>query len=824
MFVDPDARDPEPRDPEAFVPCLDLYTEKVWVNSGSVFDPEEEEKVLPVMALGFDYGGRVVRARGRRVLPGSEASDPAPREAARELAARRLLESFGPVEIACVDSVSVKLGSVVDYLLRTDGDPHALCSFSAYALPQLRRFGWRIRVADDYPVVVAEADPPFYAEVGGDEETTDWFDLELGVEVDGRRVNLLPGLIRLLESVPASARLDELSPSGARFFALPIDGNRFVTLSPERVRVLLKVLREIYQPEAGDRTRLRLPGLQAWALGEMDAFFAGPGRCQDGRPGISWRGREDVLSRGRTLHAAPTEEATPPRGLRATLRPYQRMGLAWLDRLRAADAGGILADDMGLGKTLQAIAHIVAEKEAGRLKEPVLVVAPTSLVGNWQRELARFAPYLQTLVLHGPGRHRLFSRLAHCEVAITTYPALLRDQARLEKTTFGLLLLDEAQAIKNPKSQAHRAVSALSARRRLCLSGTPVENSLSELWALSEFANPGLLGEAEWFAQRYTRPIEREGRTERLEDLRHLVAPFILRRTKEEVAQDLPPKTEIIRPVDLNGAQRDLYESIRLAGHAQVRRAIAENGLAASTVTILDALMKLRQVCCDPRLLPGEAARDVTASAKYDLLLELCQQQLAAGRRLLVFSQFSSMLALIGAGLSQAQIPFVSLTGATTNRQQKVDAFQSGKVAVFLISLKAGGTGLNLTAADTVIHYDPWWNPAAQAQATDRAHRLGQKKPVFVYNLIVASGVEERMLVLQRRKRQLAEGVLGRTGEGSDSASPSDGGRGGGGLPLSRSEVDSLFAPIDAPETGYEFARGVGAAPRAPAAKSDDST
>ncbi len=542
------------------------------------------------------------------------------------------------------------------------------------------------------------------------------------------------------------------------------------------------MLRELYQPGEDDGARLRFAAIAAGALAELDAAF---GRRPDGSPGLHWTGSAaGIQDRAQALRLGPPPgDITPPPGLRAELRPYQREGLAWLQHLRALDAGGVLADDMGLGKTLQAIAHIVAEKDAGRLDRPALVLAPTSLVGNWQRELARFAPYLNVLVLHGPGRHRLWAKLAHADVVVTTYPALLRDEERLAGKQFHLALLDEAQAIKNPRSQAHQLALKIDARQRICLSGTPVENSLSELWALFEFCNPGLLGDAEWFAHRFTRPIERENRTERLADLRAQVGPFILRRIKEQVARELPPKTEIIRPVELHGSQRDLYESLRLAVHDEVRTAIAEKGLGASTITILDALMKLRQVCCDPRLLRGEAAREVRESAKYQLLMELVSQQRAAGRRLLIFSQFTTMLGLIGQGLRQAGVPFVALTGSTVNRQKPVDDFQAGKVDVFLISLKAGGTGLNLTSADTVIHYDPWWNPAAQAQATDRAHRIGQKNPVFVYNLIVAGSVEERMLALQRRKRELAQGILAPVSAAAATMSVQD--------------VESLLAPID---------------------------
>jgi superfamily II DNA or RNA helicase len=787
----------------AATPCLRLYTERLTVNVGDSFDPQEEDKVLPVLALAFDYQGRLVRASDRREIIGDSV-----RDSAGESRARQILESFGPLDLACLDDVTAKLGSQADYVVRTDADTHALCSFTAYAVPQLRALGWRIDVAADYPWQTVDQDPPLFAEilrrpagrdsVGGEnnrENNNDWFSLHLGIEVEGRRINLLPVLLDLLERMSPTTRLEALTPPGARGFALPTGDGRFVTIPTQRMQVLLRVISELHgkagpdKPERGkkagkaNREELRFPGIAAHALAEMEAALD---PRADGRPPVSWSGATAVKDRGRALHAgAPPDEITPPPGLRADLRPYQRQGLAWLQHLRAQDAGAVLADDMGLGKTLQAIAHVVAEKDAGRLRDPAVVVTLTSLVGNWRREIARFAPYLKVLVMHGPGRHKLWARMAHADVIVTTYPAMVRDADRWEGRAIHLALLDEAQAIKNPRSQAHEAIMRLCARHRVCLSGTPVENSLSELWSLFEFVNPGLLGEAEWFAQRYTRPIEREGRTERLVELRGQVAPFILRRMKEEVATELPPKTEIVRPVELKGPQRDLYEGLRLAGHAEVRKAIADKGLGASTITILDALMKLRQVCCDPRLLPAEVARSLTDSAKYDLLIELVQQQRAAGRRMLVFSQFASMLALIAHGLRDAEVPFVVLTGATQNRDKPIDDFQSGRADVFLISLKAGGTGLNLTTADTVIHYDPWWNPAVQAQATDRAYRIGQKKPVFVYNLIVAGSVEERMLALQRRKRALAEGLLGRASEGEFQLSPA--------------EIDTLFAPIEDP-------------------------
>jgi SNF2 family DNA or RNA helicase len=300
-----------------------------------------------------------------------------------------------------------------------------------------------------------------------------------------------------------------------------------------------------------------------------------------------------------------------------------------------------------------------------------------------------------------------------------------------------------------------------------------------------DFLNPGMLGDADRFRADFRVPIEVHGEAARLEALRDQVRPYILRRTKDLVAPELPAKTEIVRAVELTGAQRDLYESIRLAAHADVRAQIRARGFGASTIQILDALLKLRQVCCDPRLVASEAARAVDASSKLDLLADLVQQQLAAGRRILVFSQFARMLALISERLLGHGVGHLTLTGSTADRQRPIDAFERGRADVFLISLKAGGTGLNLTSADTVIHYDPWWNPAAQAQATDRAHRIGQTRPVFVFNLIAAGSVEERMLALQTHKRRLADAILAPAGAGQAAAA------------LTERDVDDLLSPLD---------------------------
>jgi len=687
-------------------------------------------------------------------------------------AAQRVLEGFGAIDLGQLADCAVSPGADADYVVAVDGDVHALCAFTAYAIPQLRALGWDVTIDRDFPWQVVDGDAPLYA---GAQSDGDWFTLELGVEIGGHRVDLVPALLDLLDAIGDLGTLARPA-SGRRCLAVRVDERRWLPVPYARLRLLAKVLIELYG-EGGRGTATRAPVIRAPLIAELCATL------HDGTRPVRWIGDTRIRDRAFALALGPRRSeplALPPGLLHADLRPYQREGVAWLQHLRAHGAHGILADDMGLGKTLQTIAHVAIEKAAGRLDRPALVVTMTSLVGNWRRELARFAPSLRVGVYHGSDRRAL--ALAEHDVVITTYPLAARDRDELAEQPFHLLVLDEAHAIKNADAQASDAVRRFSARHRLCLTGTPIENHLGELWSLFDFLDPGLLGAKDEFAAHFRAPIEDKADTLRLAALRDRVRPFILRRTKATVAPELPPKTQLVRAVELAGAQRELYEGIRVAAHADVRAHIRQRGLAASTIAILDALLKLRQVCCDPRLVACDAARGVTGSAKLAILLELLAQELADGRRILVFSQFARMLGLISEALLARGIRHVALTGATTDRDKPIDAFQSGRADVFLISLKAGGTGLNLTAADTVIHYDPWWNPAAQAQATDRAHRIGQTKPVFVHDLIVAGSVEERMLALQRKKRMLASAIL-EAGTGLAGA-------------LDERDIDDLLAPL----------------------------
>jgi superfamily II DNA or RNA helicase len=738
--------------PARCTPCVTLQAESLFV--------EDDEVATAVIRLDFEYGGRRVRSNDPR---GGW------RDRVAELAALRALESFGVIELANLDECAVTPGSDVDYVVALDGDVHTLCAFSAYAVPQLRQLGWHVAVAPDYPWQVVGGDVPLYAAAEPDRDRPDWFGLELGVELDGHRINLLPALLDLLEGAVDLATLDR----PRRCVAVRIDDRRWLPVPPGRLRLLAKVLLELY----GDGPRIRLPAIRAPLIAELCATL------HDGERPLRWIGDRKIREQAYAIALGPRNDiVTEARGITAELRSYQRDGVAWLQHLRANDAGGVLADDMGLGKTLQTIAHIMIEKEQGRLDRPAMVVTLTSVVGNWMRELQRFAPSLRITSHHGPHRHAQRGELASYDVIVTTYPIVSRDRDELAELPLHLLVLDEAHSVKNAGSQAADAVRALTARHRVCLSGTPIENHLGELWSLFDFLMPGLLGGRDEFTTKFRVPIEEHGDRKRLEALRERVRPYILRRTKDAVARELPAKTHLVRAVELPGAQRELYESIRVAAHADVRNHIRSRGLAGSTIAILDALLKLRQVCCDPRLVSVAAARDITASAKLDVLLALVEQQLADGRRILVFSQFARMLSLISEALLARGIGHVTLTGQTVDRQKPIEAFQAGKVDVFLISLKAGGAGLNLTGADTVIHYDPWWNPAAQAQATDRAHRIGQTKPVFVYDLIVAGSVEERMLGLQRHKRRLADAILA---------------QGYNGAALSERELEDLLAPLD---------------------------
>ena len=450
-----------------------------------------------------------------------------------------------------------------------------------------------------------------------------------------------------------------------------------------------------------------------------------------------------------------------PEGLTASLRPYQLQGVSYLNFLDEYGFGGILADEMGLGKTIQTLAFLQLMKNRG-VTGPNLIVVPTSVLPNWDREAEKFVPNLTRVIVYGTRRENIFRKIADADIVITTYALLRRDLEELEQFDFNSIILDEAQNIKNPNTITTKSVRNINARLKLCLSGTPIENNLFELWSLFEFLMPGFLGSQHAFQRGVIKPIK-EGDMETLEYLRTRVKPFILRRTKAEVVKDLPPKIESVTYCALADEQAELYSSLAAKLRDQVLSDVDKKGMAKSQMSILDALLKLRQICCHPKLLkmdmPGYSAN--MPSGKFETFKDMIIDIVEEGHKVLVFSQFVQMLQHIRSWLQMTDIPFCYLDGSSKDRLEQVDKFNNTpEIPIFLISLKAGGTGLNLTSADYVIHYDPWWNPAVESQATDRAHRIGQARQVFSYKLICLNTVEEKILKLQDMKRGVAEAVI----------------------------------------------------------------
>jgi SNF2 family DNA or RNA helicase len=453
-------------------------------------------------------------------------------------------------------------------------------------------------------------------------------------------------------------------------------------------------------------------------------------------------------------------QLTEKSGLNAQLRPYQQKGVEWLHRLHQHGLGGLLADDMGLGKTLQILSFLWQCKCRGQLNKPVLILVPTSLLGNWQAEAETFTPALSLQVLHGPKRAEHFPHLNRFDLIITSYPLLIRDLEVLLEVDWGILILDEAQAIKNDGSRSAKAVREFNVRMNICISGTPLENHLGELWALFDFMLPGLLGSKAQFKDWFKIPIQQQQNSRQQDLLLQRIAPVMLRRNKQTVLPQLPPKVHQLCTIPLSEEQQEIYQDIESQMRERVRESIQQRGVDGSRMHILNALTRLRQVCCDPRLLAETGSTGLLHSAKLSRLLDMLDEMLQQGRRILLFSQFTSMLTLVEKELKKKVVRYALLTGKTSDRQHQVVRFQQGEVDLFLISLKAGGSGLNLTRADTVIHYDPWWNPAIENQATDRAHRIGQYSSVMVYKLIAENTIEQKIVEMQQNKQLIADSLL----------------------------------------------------------------
>ncbi len=616
---------------------------------------------------------------------------------------------------------------------------------------KLRSEGFDVRIDDDFPFRLAASSGDFDAAL--ESSGIDWFELALGIEIDGERRDLAP-LVAALVSAPdfTPDLVKQLAERGERFY-LPLADGRHVALAADRFLPLVLALHGLQMSGAfagaSDKIRLSRADVVPLLGVESETFV--------------FRGADNLRRLAGLLQVRGLTGPELPSGFRATLRPYQVQGVAWLDLLRESGLGGILADDMGLGKTIQILALVALEKQQGRIEAPALVVAPTSLMTNWSAEARRFTPDLRVLVLHGPDRKEKFAAIGEHDLVLTTYPLIARDRDVLLARDWHMAVLDEAQTVKNPDAATTRWLREIKAQHRFCLTGTPMENHLGELWSIMSFVNPGYLGDKTSFSRRWRGPIEKRADKVRAAALAQRVKPFLLRRTKAEVATELPAKSEIVETIVLEEPQRDLYDSIRLSMSQKVREAIQARGLAKSHIVVLEALLRMRQACCDPALLKLRDGVE-RRSAKLERLIEIVGELLSEGRKIIVFSQFTSMLDLIRRRFDADGRRYSVLTGQTKDRKQAIEAFQNGSADVFLVSLKAGGVGLNLTAADTVIIFDPWWNPAVEEQAIDRAYRIGQDKAVFVYRLVAAGTIEEKMDELKARKRALADSLFDHQG------------------------------------------------------------
>ncbi len=602
--------------------------------------------------------------------------------------------------------------------------------------------GWEILKREPFDLSF-EPITQIEATVSDNSMRSSWFDMALKLNHEGQQFDLVPLVIEWLETGERDQPI-----------LLQAETGQWLEVSPEIFAPIADTLQELFNQRSDDGN-IQLMREHATALDEFHNHWESHGLE------VRWDGAEELLILAEKLRNFEGLQAIDaPQNLHAELRPYQLEGLAWLDFLADFGMNGVLADDMGLGKTLQTLAHILHEKQIDRIKGPTLIVAPTSLLVNWSREAARFTPDLTVMVWHGADRKQHNPEFSAHDIVITSYALVNRDASLLKAENFQMIVLDEAQAIKNPSAKITQTLKEFNAPRRLCLTGTPLENHLGELWSLFDFLMPGLLGNRKLFSKHYRTPIESQQDIKAQVRLTQRIKPFLLRRRKEEVASDLPPKTEIIKSITLEGDQARLYESIRVTMEQRVQEILRERGLQHSHIELLDALLKLRQTCCHPALVKLASAEGIMESAKTKLMLSMLEELIAEGKKILLFSQFTSMLEIIEKEVTDAGIPYVKLTGRTRNRADVVDSFQNGEVPLFLISLKAGGTGLNLTAADTVIHYDPWWNPAVENQASDRAHRIGQTKPVFIYKLVASNTVEEKILTMQEYKKILTDGII----------------------------------------------------------------
>ena len=663
--------------------------------------------------LDASYGDRSYRLETARGFPGAQGASSMRRNGAAEAAA---LERLHQVGFAGPDARG-------ELILK--GEPRIL-AFFARNLPRLEK-EWDVTIGTRFGHVTRDIEriqPKLEIRSSGE----NWFDLQIELSSSGGERFSAVEIQRLLQSGQTSTRLKN---------------RKIAVFDPG-------MLDEFEQALLDCDPQQRQPGL--YRIARSHASYLENVAAEQGaqiRSDPQW---QQWVNARRKIGDLP---AVALGDLETVLRPYQKQGVYWLKSLQENGLAGVIADEMGLGKTVQALAFL------REIRGKSFIACPSSLVFNWQREAARFTPDLRTLAVQGSDRRELFGRpMQEADLIITSYPLLRRDIERYRSIEFTVAILDEAQHIKNPDSQNAQAACALRAKHRFILTGTPLENSVRDLWSLMHFLMPGYLGTRVDFRERYEREIQNDPTGPSARRLIKRIRPFILRRLKRDVIKELPDKIEQVSYCELNGRQKDVYNGLVNSTRRQVSEFAGSKDQNKARMLMLTALLRLRQACCDLRLLGLEEAPNDELSGKVELLMELLEEVMDGGHRVLIFSQFVTMLRLLQDEFTERSIPFCYLDGSTKDRAREVDRFQNGDAPAFLISLKAGGVGLNLTAADTVIHFDPWWNPAVETQATDRAHRIGQNKVVTAYKLITRDTVEEKILALQQRKRAMTEATL----------------------------------------------------------------
>ncbi len=616
------------------------------------------------------------------------------------------------------------------YLLK--GEQNIL-PFFAKDLPLLQQ-QWIVRIGSRFSNVTKNIER-LHVDIRADSSGENWFDLDVSLTGSSN--------VRF-----SAAEIQGLLRSGKSHVRLP--NNRLAVFDPASIENVYEALRDCDL----DQSR---PG--QYRMHRVNAGFLEAMAADD--QAITLRGNEAWRNWTQNVGKGPDSMTQVPMGeLENVLRPYQKSGVSWMSFLAGNGLGGILADEMGLGKTLQTLAFARWLQSRSGERNPILVICPSSLIYNWAREAELYTPDLKALSIHGANRKPLFAKISDYDLIITSYPLLRRDFRHYQHRDFALAVLDEAQHIKNPDTQNAQAAARIRARTRFVLTGTPVENSVSDLWSIMNFVLPGYLGSKQDFQDRYLIPITRGREPEAQKRLNQRLRPFILRRLKRDVATELPEKIEQIAYCELGEKQSAVYREILEQGRRKMDEAASEKNRGRARMMVLTTLLRLRQACCDLRLL-GIDDSALQTSAKLELLDELLEEALDGGHRVLVFSQFVTMLGLIRERFESLDIRYAYLDGSTKDRQAAVHSFQSdSELPVFLISLKAGGVGLNLTGADTVVHFDPWWNPAVEAQATDRAHRIGQRNVVTSYKLIARGTVEEKILNLQKKKRDIINATV----------------------------------------------------------------